>query len=212
MVRLLIRDCLLTYKKLLIYGITCFVCMILIIMIGNLYGILASGATAVFFCYFCIMVLFETGGKNNGDIMLLALPYKRDMVLYGKYLSVFLGTLFYFSAGILFTLVAGIGGGHQMNGKGVGVVVLLCLLLASLLIPIFIRYEYIKAMNAALIGLFSVVVLFTFAIRSVPVVIYLKQMISVYGYIHDMVFILAGLGILAVSVLLSRRMFRVKEL
>ncbi len=211
MVRLLKKDYLLTCKKLPIYGLTCFICMILIIIKGNVYGILASGATTVFFCYFCITVLFETGGKNNSDIMLLALPYKRDMVLYEKYLSVMLGTLIYFGTGILFTVVAGIGAGHQLAAKGVGAVILLCLLLMSFMIPVFIRYDFTKAMNAALVGLFCGVVLFTFGIRSAQVVDCLKQVISAYDYVHDLICIVAGVGILGVSVLLSRGMFRVKE-
>lgn len=211
MLKLLRRNMIIIKYRLIAYFSLCTVCMILFMLKLKVYGMVPVIVVTSLFCYFYLLSFFEVEGKNYGDAMLVATPYKRTELLYSKFLSALIVTGIYYIVSTIISCIINIMNTRRVTFSGIGFGVLICSLLIAVIMPVYIKYDYIKAAN------FCMMLVFAFAIILVLLIKYntnwewISLPMENYGMGEDVILCLVGVICLIVSVFVSRRVYLSKE-
>lgn len=148
------KDFMLIKNKMLAYGTLCMFIMLLFkLMIDHsaIENALVC-AIGVLFSYFNTIISFEAEGKYKAQATIITLPYIRQNIITAKYLSIMLINILYYGINILFLAGLYLLRIDTWSGKGILYGIVGSLLVSAVMIPFFIRFDYIKAANVMMLG------------------------------------------------------------
>lgn len=153
MVNLIYKEIWLMKKKMAIYSILCLGLFLFVKVIEqdlNISNILIVGV-GILFSYFMTMLSFEVEGKNKAEAIIVTLPYIRSDIIRAKYSSLLLlSVLFYALCGLITISMTWIKGGAS-NYSGIIVGLIGSVIVHAFMIPVFVRFEYVKAANVMML-------------------------------------------------------------
>lgn len=205
------KDFLLTRYKAITYMLLC-----LIIAVAAKIGIhhalaenIIIAALGGLFSYFITIIEFEAEGKYKAEAGVVTLPYTRREIVISKYVCVTLASaLFYLlcivEMGFLTFLKMA---AFSTNGILYGICI--SIIVHGVMIPFFMKLDYVKAANVMMLGIMLLSVLF---------VLFTRQLANITGIMSNILSIdiklvfLIALIIMLLSFLISTILYEKKEL
>lgn len=155
------KDFMLVKNKMLAYGFLCtFITLLFKLLIDH--TVIENAlvcAIGLLFSYFNTIISFEAEGKYKAGATIITLPYIRQNIITAKYLSILLINTLYYATNLLLMAGMYLSGIDTWSGKGILYGVAGGLIVLSIMIPFFIRFDYIKASNVMMLSVMLVGVL-----------------------------------------------------
>ena len=167
--------------------------------------------TTSFFCYFCLTSLFEKVEKNAGDELLIALPYKRTEIVYGKFLSPLIWVSMYYIIAIIIYIIIKIMNDGTISFIGTGIGIIICSTCISVITPVFVKYDYVKATNFCMMFVMAIGVVYGLVLKFSNNLDWITKVISNYSISKDIILSTVGVVFLALSIVITKRIYLKKE-
>lgn len=202
------KDFMLVKNKMLAYGFICTLITLLFkLMIDHtvIENTLVC-ALGLLFSYFNTIISFEAEGKYKAQATIVTLPYMRQNIISAKYLSILLINLFYYAINSLLMAGMYLFGNDTWSGKGILYGIAGSLLVAAIMIPFFIRFDYIKASNVMMLGVMIVAAMIALLSKKNTNKLFFEMFLldGKYSFLISFIFIL-------LSYLISKSVFLKKE-
>ena len=211
MLHLLKKDFILLKWRLISYFLICILVMVILTINWVFLEMAPVILTTVLFCYYCLISLFEREGKYSGDRLIIALPYKRNEIVYGKFLSPLIWvSMYYIIAIIIFVIIKTINNG-MISFTGIGIGIIICSICISVITPVFVKYDYVKANNFCMMIVMSTGVVYALVIKFSDNLDWIPKVILNYSISKDVILSIFGVVFLALSIVMTKRIFMKKE-
>ena len=211
MLHLLKKDFILLKWRLISYFFICIFFMVIVMIKWDFLEMTSVIVTTSFFCYFCLTSLFEKVEKNAGDELLIALPYKRNEIVYGKFLSPLIWVSMYYIIAIIIYIIIKIMNDGTISFIGIGIGIMICSTCISVITPIFVKYDYVKATNFCMMFVLAISVVYVLVLKFSKNLDWILKVISNYSISKDIILSTVGVVFLALSVVITKRIYLKKE-
>ena len=211
MLHLLKKDFILLKWRLISCFFVCIFFMVIVMIKWDFLEMPSVIVTTAFFCYFCLTSLFEKVEKNAGDELLIALPYKRNEIVYGKFLSPLIWVSMYYIIAIIIYIIIKIMNNGMISFKGIGIGIIICSTCISVITPIFVKYDYVKATNFCMMIVMLTGVVYALIIKFSNNLDWISKTILNYSSSKDVILSMFGVVFLALSVVMTKRIYLKKE-
>ena len=211
MLNLLKKDFILLKWRLILYFLICILVMVILTINWGFLEMAPVILTSVLFCYYCLISLFEREGKYSGDRLIIALPYKRKEIVYGKFLSPLIWvSAYYIIAIIIFVIIKTMNDG-MISFIGIGIGIIICSTFISVITPVFIKYDYVKATNFCMMIVMATGVVYALIIKFSDNLDWIPKVILDYSISKDVILSIFGIVFLALSIVITKRIYLKKE-
>ena len=211
MLHLLKKDFILLKWRLISYFLICIMLMVILMINLDFSEMAPVILTTVIFCYFCLITLFEREGKYSGDRLIIALPYKRNEIVYGKFLSPLIWVSVYYIIAIIIFVILKIMNNSMISFLGFGIGIIICSTFISVITPIFVKYDYVKATNFCMMIVMSTGVVYVLILKLSDNLDWIPKLILNYSNSKDMILSMFGVVFLALSIVMTKRIYLKKE-
>ena len=211
MFHLLKKDFIVLKWRLISYFMICILFMAIIMINWSFLEMAPVILTTVIFCYFCLISLFEKEGKHSGDRLIIALPYKRNEIVYGKFLSPLIWVSMYYIIAIIIFAIIKIMNNGMISFKGIGIGIIICSTFISVITPIFVKYDYVKATNFCMMIVMATGVVYALIIKFSDNLDWIPKVILNYSITIDVILSIFGVVFLALSIVMTKRIYLKKE-
>ena len=211
MFHLLKKDFIVLKWRLISYFMICILFMAIIMINWSFLEMAPVILTTVIFCYFCLTSLFEREGKYSGDLLIIALPYKRNEIVYGKFLSPLIWVSMYYIIAIIIFAIIKIMNNGMMSFKGIGIGIIICSTCISVITPVFVKYDYVKATNFCMMIVMATGVVYALIIKFSDNLDWIPKVILDYSISKDVILSIFGIVFLALSIVVTKRIYLNKE-
>ena len=211
MLHLLKKDFILLKWRLISCFFVCIFSMVIVMIKWDFLEMASVIVTTSFFCYFCLTSLFEKVEKNAGDELLIALPYKRNEIVYGKFLSPLIWVSMYYIIAIIIYIIIKIMNDGTISFIGIGIGIIICSTCISVITPIFVKYDYVKATNFCMMFVLAIGVVYVLVLKFSKNLDWILKVISNYSIFKDIILSTVGVVFLALSVVITKRIYLNKE-
>jgi len=211
MLHLLKKDFILLKWRLISYFLICIMVMVILTINWGFLEMAPVILTTVLFCYYCLISLFEREGKYSGDRLMIALPYKRNEIVYGKFLSPLIWVSMYYIIAIIIYIIIKIMNNGMISFKGIGIGIIICSTCISVITPIFVKYDYVKATNFCMMIVMLTGVVYALIIKFSNNLDWISKTILNYSSSKDVILSMFGVVFLALSVVMTKRIYLKKE-
>ena len=211
MLHLLKKDFILLKWRLISCFFVCIFFMVIVMIKWDFLEMASVIVTTSFFCYFCLTSLFEKVEKNAGDELLIALPYKRNEIVYGKFLSPLIWVSMYYIIAIIIYIIIKIMNDVTISFIGIGIGIIICSTCISVITPIFVKYDYVKATNFCMMFVLAISVVYVLVLKFSKNLDWILKVISNYSISKDIILSTVGVVFLALSVVITKRIYLKKE-
>lgn len=205
------KDFLLTKRKFISYLIFClgFVLAVKLTVHYELIEDILIAALGGLFSYFITIIEFEAEGKYKAQATILTFPYTRREIVSAKYICVVVGSLLYYVLCIVeMGILTGINlGAFSMKGIWYGVAI--SMLIHGVMIPFFMKYDYVKAASVMMLGIMAGSALFVIFTRNIVTIMSVYETITV---LDKKMIMIAGIIVILISYIVSVAIFEKKEL
>jgi ABC-2 type transport system permease protein len=168
-----------------------------------------TAAMGAFFTYFVTIIVFEAEGKYKAEATIITMPYTRREIVIAKYMVIFLGSIAYYSLNmIVMEIFVGRGMG-TFSEEGILYGIGLSLIFQGIMIPFFMKFEYVKAANIMMLGIMTWGAGFVIFTKKIVSFIDLTNRITT---INPYLFLLISVIIILISCLTSVKIYEQKEL
>ena len=211
MLHLLKKDFILLKWRLISCFFVCIFFMVIVMIKWDFLEMASVIVTTSFFCYFCLTSLFEKVEKNAGDELLIALPYKRNEIVYGKFLSPLIWVSMYYIIAIIIYIIIKIMNDVTISFIGIGIGIIICSTCISVITPIFVKYDYVKATNFCMMFVLAIGVVYVLVLKFSNNLDWITKVISNYSISKDIILSTVGVVFLALSIVITKRIYLKKE-
>ncbi|SEW10575.1 ABC-2 transporter permease [[Clostridium] fimetarium] len=211
MLHLLKKDFILLKWRLISCFFVCIFFMVIVMIKWDFLEMASVIVTTSFFCYFCLTSLFEKVEKNAGDELLIALPYKRNEIVYGKFLSPLIWVSMYYIIAIIIYIIIKIMNDGTISFIGTGIGIIICSTCISVITPIFVKYDYVKATNFCMMFVLAIGVVYVLVLKFSKNLDWILKVISNYSISNDIILSTVGVVFLALSVVITKQIYLKKE-
>ena len=211
MLNLLKKDFILLKWRLISYFLICIMLMVILMINWGFLEMAPVILTTVLFCYYCLISLFEREGKYSGDRLMIALPYKRNEIVYGKFLSPLIWVSMYYIIAIIIYIIIKIMNNGMISFKGIGIGIIICSTCISVITPVFVKYDYVKATNFCMMFVLAISVVYVLVLKFSKNLDWILKVISNYSIFKDIILSTVGVVFLALSVVITKRIYLKKE-
>ena len=211
MLHLLKKDFILLKWRLISCFFVCIFFMVIVMIKWDFLEMASVIVTTSFFCYFCLTSLFEKVEKNAGDELLIALPYKRTEIVYGKFLSPLIWVSMYYIIAIIIYIIIKIMNDGTISFIGTGIGIIICSTCISVITPVFVKYDYVKATNFCMMFVLAIGVVYVLVLKFSKNLDWILKVISNYSISKDIILSTVGVVFLALSVVITKRIYLKKE-
>jgi len=211
MLNLLKKDFILLKWRLISYFLICIMLMVILMINWGFLEMAPVILTTVLFCYYCLISLFEREGKYSGDRLMIALPYKRNEIVYGKFLSPLIWVSMYYIIAIIIYIIIKIMNDGTISFIGTGIGIIICSTCISVITPVFVKYDYVKATNFCMMFVLAIGVVYVLVLKFSKNLDWILKVISNYSIFKDIILSTVGVVFLALSVVMTKRIYLKKE-
>ena len=211
MLHLLKKDFILLKWRLISYFLICIMLMVILMINWGFLEMAPVILTTVLFCYYCLISLFEREGKYSGDRLIIALPYKRNEIVYGKFLSPLIWISMYYIIAIIIYIIIKIMNNGMISFKGIGIGIIICSTCISVITPIFVKYDYVKATNFCMMFVLAIGVVYVLVLKFSNNLDWIPKVISNYSISKDIILSTVGVVFLALSIVITKHIYLKKE-
>ena len=142
---------------------------------------------------------------------MIALPYKRNEIVYGKFLSpLILVSMYYIIAIIIFAITKIMNNG-MISFTGIGIGIIICSICISVITPVFVKYDYVKANNFCMMIVMSTGVVYALVLKFSDNMDWISNVILNYSISKDVILSIFGVVFLALSIVMTKRIYLKKE-